>query len=310
VAAASGSAARRQQGGDLGQSSRRIGFIGVGVMGEPMCRNLALKSGATLIALDRDPVPLRRLAEHGVHTASQVRDAVEASRVVFLALPSGAAVDELAHAPDGLLASIGADQVVVDLGTSPVDLTRELALEFAVRGAVFVDAPVARTRAAAEAGTLAVMVGAEPAVFEQVRPLLSTFASEITHCGPIGCGQVVKILNNMVLFQTVVAIAEAKAIGERAGVAPALLFEALSRGSADSFALRNHGMKAMLPGEFPARAFSVSYARKDLGYALRLAEQTKVEASGAANVDRWLARAIELGMSEQYWPVVSRLVGR
>src|SRR5215831_5223799 len=279
-------------------------------MGEPMCRNLALKSGATVVALDRDPAPLRRLAEHGVRTADRVRDAVEASQVVFLALPSGAAVDELAHAPDGLLASIGAGQIAVDLGTSPVDLTRELAREFAARGAVFVDAPVARTRAAAEAGTLAVMVGAEPAVFEQVRPLLSTFASEITHCGPVGCGQVVKILNNMVLFQTVVAIAEAKAIGERAGVAPALLFEALSRGSADSFALRNHGMKAMLPGEFPARAFSVSYARKDLGYALRLAEQTKVEASGAANVDRWLARAIEVGMSEQYWPVVSRLVGR
>jgi len=278
-------------------------------MGEPMCRNLALKSGATLVALDRDPAPLRRLAEHGVRTAARVRDAVEASQVVFLALPSGAAVDELAHAPDGLLASIGAGQIAVDLGTSPVDLTRELAREFAARGAVFVDAPVARTRAAAEAGTLAVMVGAESAAFEQVRPLLSTFASEITHCGPVGCGQVVKILNNMVLFETVMAIAEAKAIGERAGVAPELLFEALSRGSADSFALRNHGVKAMLPGDFPARAFSVSYARKDMGYALRLAEQTKVEASGAANVDRWFARAIELGLSEQYWPVVSRLVG-
>jgi 3-hydroxyisobutyrate dehydrogenase-like beta-hydroxyacid dehydrogenase len=277
-------------------------------MGEPMCRNLALKSGATVVALDRDPAPLRRLAQHGVRTAARVRDAVETSQMVFLALPSGAAVDELAHAVDGLLASIGAAQVVVDLGTSPVDLTRDLACEFATRGAVFVDAPVARTRAAAEAGTLAVMVGAEPAVFEQVRPLLSTFASEITHCGSVGCGQVVKILNNMVLFETVMAIAEATAIGERAGVAPELLFEALSRGSADSFALRNHGMKAMLPGAFPARAFSVSYARKDLSYALRLAEQSKVEASGAANVDRWFARAIELGLSEQYWPVVSRLV--
>jgi len=293
----------------LGQTNDHIGFIGVGVMGEPMCRNLALKSAAAVVALDRDPVPLRRLAEHGVRTAARVRDAVEASQVIFLALPSGAAVDELARAPDGLLASIDAGQVVVDLGTSPVDLTRELARDFAGRGAVFVDAPVARTRAAAEAGALAVMVGAEPAVFEQLHPLLSTFATEITHCGSVGCGQVVKILNNMVLFETVMAIAEAKAIGERAGVPPGLLFEALSKGSADSFALRNHGMKAMLPGEFPARAFSVSYARKDLGYALRLAEQTSVEASGAANVDRWFAQAIEVGLREQYWPVVSRLVG-
>lgn len=278
-------------------------------MGEPMCRNLALKSGATVVALDRDPAPLLRLAEHGVRCASSVRDVVESSQVVFLSLPSGEAVGDVANGPDGLLASIGAGQVVGDLGTSPVDFTRQLAREFAERGAVFIDAPVARTRAAAEAGTLAVMVGAEPAVFEQVRPLLATFASDITHCGPVGCGQVVKILNNMVLFETVMAISEAKAIGERAGVDPALLFDALSKGSADSFALRNHGMKALLPGEFPLRAFSVSYAHKDLGYALRLADETKVDAQGARTVDGWLARAIQLGMSEQYWPVISRLIG-
>jgi hypothetical protein len=238
-----------------------------------------------------------------------VRDVVESSHVVFLSLPSGEVVRDLANAPDGLLDSVGAGRVVVDLGTSPVDFTRRLARQFGERGAVFIDAPVARTRAAAEAGTLAVMVGAEPAVFEQVRPLLATFASEITHCGPVGCGQVVKILNNMVLFETVMAISEAKAIGERAGVDPALLFDALSKGSADSFALRNHGMKALLPGEFPLRAFSVRYAHKDLGYALRLAQETKVDAQGARTVDACFARAIQLGMSEQYWPAISRLIG-
>lgn len=293
----------------MSYSSARIGFIGVGVMGEPMCRNLAVKSGAAVVALDRDPTPLSRLAEHGVRSAYSVREVVESSQIVFLSLPSGEVVRDLANAPDGLLDSVGAGRVVVDLGTSPVDFTRRLAREFAERGAVFIDAPVARTRAAAEAGTLAVMVGAEPAVFEQVRPLLATFASDITHCGPVGCGQVVKILNNMVLFETVMAISEAKAIGKRAGVDPALLFDALSKGSADSFALRNHGMKALLPGEFPLRAFSVSYAHKDLGYALRLAQETGVDARGARTVDGWLARAIQLGMSEQYWPVISRLIG-
>ncbi len=289
-------------------SNEGIGFIGVGVMGEPMCRNLAAKSSAKVVALDRDPAPLLRLAEHGVRSAATVGDVVESSRTVFLSLPSGEVVREVAYAPDGLLASIGAGQVVVDLGTSPVDFTRQLAREFAGRGAVFIDAPVARTRAAAEAGTLAVMVGASPVVFEQVRPLLATFASDITHCGPVGCGQVVKILNNMVLFETLMAISEAKAIGERAGVDPGLLFDALSKGSADSFALRNHGMKAVLPGDFPLRAFSVSYARKDLGYALRLAQETRVDAQGAHAIDGWFAQAIRLGMGEQYWPVVSRLI--
>ena len=285
-----------------------IGFIGTGVMGEPMCRNLKLKSGANVIALDRDLEPLRRLAEHGVRTATSVREVVEASRIIFLSLPSGEAVRELATAPDGLLASIAAGQMIVDLGTSPVDLTRKLALDFAGRGAIFIDAPVARTRAAAESGTLAVMVGADAASFEQVRPLIATFAADITHCGGVGCGQVVKILNNMVLFETVMAISEAKAIGERAGVDPKLLLDALSKGSADSFALRNHGMKAVLPREFPLRAFSVSYARKDLAYALRLALETEVDARGARTVDGWFAKAIEGDAQDQYWPVISRFI--
>ena len=112
---------------------------------------------------------------------------------------------------------------------------------------------MARTRAAAEAGTLSVMVGADPELFERARPLIATFATEITLCGPVGSGQVVKILNNMVLFETVVALSEARAIARRSGVDPQVLLETFTRGSADSFALRNHGVKAILPGEFPRK---------------------------------------------------------
>jgi len=293
----------------LNPKNDAIGFIGVGVMGEPMCRNLKRKSGARVIALDRDAAPLQRLQQDGVVAAESIRQVIEAAGVVFLSLPSGEVVDDVVHRKDGILDNVALGQIVVDLSTSPVDLTRALARELAERGAVFIDAPVARTRAAAEAGTLAVMVGADAKTFDRVRPLMATFASDITLCGPVGCGQVVKILNNMVLFETVVAIAEAKAIGERAGVDPKLLFDALSKGSADSFALRNHGIKAMLPDEFPLRAFSVSYARKDLGYALRLADQTEVDARGARVVDGWFARAIEQGVEDQYWPVMSRFIG-
>ena len=287
-----------------------IGFIGLGVMGEPICRNLALKSAAAVVAYDRDAAPLQRLAAHGVSVAPSAAAVMRQAEVVFLSLPSGEVVADVARAADGLLAAARAGQLVVDLGTSPVDLTRQLAQEFAGRGANFADAPVARTRAAAEAGTLSVMVGAEATTFAALRPLLATFASDITHCGPVGCGQVVKILNNMVLFQTVVALAEALAIGTRSGVDPRLLFDTLSKGSADSFALRNHGMKAMLPAEFPPRAFSVEYARKDLSYALRLARESAVDASGARNADERLRQAVEAGDGDLYFPVVSRLIGR
>jgi 3-hydroxyisobutyrate dehydrogenase-like beta-hydroxyacid dehydrogenase len=289
-------------------SFKTIGFIGLGVMGEPICRNLARKSGLPVRGYDRDPSPLQRLGAEGVRAADSAAAACEGSDIIFLSLPSGEIVRDLAREPDGLLAMARPGQTVVDLGTSPVDITRALAAEFAQRGARFVDAPVARTRAAAEAGTLAVMVGGDLEIFERVRPLIATFASDITLCGPVGCGQVVKILNNMVLFETVVAISEAKAIGERAGVDPALLFDALSKGSADSFALRNHGMKAVLPGEFPERAFSAEYARKDLAYALQLARETGVDARGARTADGWLREAIETGQGKKYHPVISRLI--
>lgn len=294
----------------MSNATGRIGFIGLGVMGEPICRNLALKSGAGVLAYDLDPSPLARLAAQGVVAAVSAKAVMEQADIVFLSLPSGDVVAGLVRGAEGLLAAARAGQIVVDLGTSPVDLTRELAQEFAQCEASFVDAPVARTRAAAEAGTLSVMVGADAKTFDALRPLLGAFASDLTHCGPAGCGQVVKILNNMVLFETVVALAEAHAIGTRSGVDPQLLFDTLSKGSADSFALRNHGMKAILPGQFPARAFSVEYARKDLSYALRLARESAVDASGARNADGRLRQASEAGDGDLYFPVLSRVIGR
>ncbi|MFZ2856998.1 NAD(P)-dependent oxidoreductase [Acidovorax sp.] len=286
---------------------QHIGFIGLGVMGEPMCRNLARKAGASVIAFDLDKAPLDRLAAEGVRSASTAEIMAQCD-VVFLSLPSGEVVAQLCRQDGGLLSQARPGQIVIDLSTSPVDTTRALEKEFAARQAHFLDAPVARTRAAAEAGTLAVMVGASPRLFEAVRPLIATFATDIALCGPVGCGQVLKILNNMVLFETVVAISEAKAIGERSGVDPQVLFDTLSKGSADSFALRNHGMKAVLPGDFPERAFSVRYARKDLHYALKLAEATQVDARGARVVEQWFDQAIEAGLGEQYHPVISRVM--
>ena len=288
---------------------RRIGFIGLGVMGEPMCRNLAVKSGLPVAAYDVNPAPLERLALHGVIRCASVREVAADADVVFLCLPSGEAVSELAHAAHGLLANARAGQLVVDLSTSSVDVTRKLQQDFAAHGVTFIDAPIARTRAAAEAGTLSVMVGADAATFERVRPLIATFAEEITLCGPVGSGQVLKILNNMILFHNVLILAEAKEIGEHAGVDPTVLFETLAKGSADSFALRNHGIKAVLKDDFPLRAFSVRYARKDLNYARQLARSAGIDEQGAQKIDDLFSRAIDAGEGDRYWPVISRWIG-
>jgi 3-hydroxyisobutyrate dehydrogenase-like beta-hydroxyacid dehydrogenase len=288
----------------------RIGFIGLGVMGEPICRNLVRKAGLPVTVFDMQTEPLARLAADGAQTAASMTELVASADIVFLCLPSGEIVHQISHQPDGLLASMRKGQVLVDLSTSSVDTTRALAAAFAQQGVAFADAPLARTRAAAEAGTLSVMVGAQPELFERLQPLIATFATEITLCGGVGCGQVVKILNNLVLFETVLALAEARLIGEHAGVDPTLLFDTLSKGSADSFALRSHGMKSMLPGDFPERAFSVRYARKDLGYAMQLAQAAGVEASTAKTVNDFYDRAIAAGLGDRYHPVISQLVGK
>ena len=284
-----------------------IGFIGVGTMGEPMCRNLAKKSGLTVLAADRDAAPLKRLASDGVKTAS-VDEIATSCRTIFLSLPGGKEVEQVCLGEGGLAFKAKLGWTVIDLSTAPPKLARRLYGEFEGRASAFADAPVARTRQAAIDGTLSIMVGATVLTFERIEPLLRHMASEVTHCGGIGAGQTVKILNNMVLFQTVVALAEALTIARAQGVDGKVLFETLSKGSADSFALRNHGMKAMLPGEFPERAFSSEYALKDLGYAIEMGEQHGVPGLGADVAREVMERAVELGHGKEYWPVLLKAI--
>lgn len=286
---------------------KKLGFIGLGVMGEPMCRNLAVKQAISVLAYDTQQAPLDRLSQT-IIAAKSVGQVMRDADLIFLSLPSGEVVAKICEQVDGLLENCRAGQIVVDLSTSPVELTRELYEKFKEKGVLLIDAPVARTRAAAESGTLSIMVGAQEAEFAQIKPYLSTFATEITLCGSVGSGQVVKILNNMVLFETIAALSEARAIAQKAGVDPKKLFETLALGSADSFALRNHGLKAIIPGDFPERAFSVEYAAKDLRYALDLAEQTNVDAAGARNVRRLFELAVARGEGELYHPVISRVL--
>ena len=285
-----------------------LGFIGLGVMGEPMCRNLARCSGRSVIAFDQDSAPLNRLAKIGVAPAKTVQE-VGAAEIVFLSLPDGDAVSAVCFGKEGLLSQLDAGSTLVDLGTSPVALTREIALLAMEQSVAFADAPVARTRAAAEAGTLSIMVGAAESIYARLEPLLRHMGEDVTHCGDVGAGQIVKLMNNMVLFQTVSALAEALHIARRSGVDAQVLLETLAKGSADSFALRNHGMNALLPEIFPTSAFSARYALKDNDYALALAAAAGVSADGAELVARRLQESINAGYGDDYFPVLSRLLG-
>jgi 3-hydroxyisobutyrate dehydrogenase len=282
----------------------RLGFIGLGVMGEPMCGHLARRSGRPVLAHDLRPEPLARLAAERV-TAAAPAEIAGRCDMILLSLPDGKAV---AAVVADLKPHLRPGQCLVDTSTSSVSLTREIGVRLAARGIGYADAPVARTREAAARGELSIMVGASDAVFAHVQPILGTMGTDVTHCGPIGCGQVAKILNNMLVFQNTAALAEAIAIGRRNGVPPEVLLPTIAKGSGDSFVLRSHGMKSMLPRDFPEGAFSTRYAIKDLSYALEMATATGLEVPGAELTMRRLKASEQAGNGEKYHPAVLALI--
>ena len=285
-----------------------IGFIGLGVMGEAMCRNLAKRASDDVLGFDIDPAPLERLKEHGVLAATSVREVAERCNIVLLSLPGVTEVKNVCAGPASLMLHMRSGSYVVDTSTTTVALARDLNSRFAARGIHFLDAPVARTRAAAEEGTLSVMVGGTEAVFKRMKPTLTHIGSDITHCGAPGAGQAMKLINNMVLFENVVALAEALTLARKAGLSATKVFDVLSKGSADSFALRNHGMKAMLTDKFPERAYSIEYALKDMEYLLEFARQAKAELTAAKNAMAALERAAVAGNRKKYFPILAKTI--
>jgi 3-hydroxyisobutyrate dehydrogenase-like beta-hydroxyacid dehydrogenase len=285
---------------------KTVAFVGLGVMGEAMCRNLARKGSWKIVGYDKSPEPLARLTADGLTPAGSLAEAVAAADVILMCLPGGKEVDAVARGKDGLLGLVRPGQTVVDMSTAPPRLMRELSEAFAAKGVAFADAPVARTRRAAVDGTLSIMVGGDAGEFARLKPILLTMGTEVTHCGGPGAGQVVKLMNNMVVFETTMAVAEAISIAEAAGVDGQLLFETMAKGSADSFVLRNHGMKHLVPQDYPEQAFSVHYAQKDLSYARELARENGVTARCADLVAEVFDEAIKRGDGERYTPVIRR----
>ena len=285
-----------------------IGFIGLGVMGEPMCRNLMARMDVRMIGYDIRSEPLEALAGDGVIAGGSVAELAADCDLVLLSLPGRPEVEKVCLGADGLATHGKPGLVVADLSTCPVDTARKAGAGLTANGIEFADAPVTRTAAAALDGTLSIMVGGSPDLFERLKPVLLTMGTDVTHAGQVGAGQTLKLMNNMVCVQTVVALAEAMTIAKRAGVDPELLFDVLGKGSADSFALRNHGMKSLLPGDFPTRKYSTRYAMKDTGYAVELAEETGIDASGAELALKLMRRAEELGFGENYYPALVNVI--
>jgi len=282
-----------------------IGFVGLGVMGGPMCRNMATKHPGRVLAFDLSEEALAAVEEAGAIRVPSLDALAAEADVIFLSLPGGPQVEKVSAT---IAAAGGRCSLVVDLSTTPVAVARKVAESLGPLGIGFADAPVARTREAAQKGALAIMVGASAAVFARIRPMLDYIATDITHGGDVGSGQVLKLVNNMLVFANTVALAEMMVLGEKAGVAPEVLLDAVSKGSGDSFVLRNHGMKAMLPRNFPERAFSPEYVLKDISYVFELAQQTGTLLPAADTARAYYEAAAGSHLAGRYFPGVIELV--
>lgn len=295
------------------QSLPVLGFVGLGNIGGPMAWNLAGKHAGGFIAFDANPAAYAVLDGTRARRVASLAELAQQADAVFLSLPGSAQVEAVCLGPDGLARAGGGARrlaTIVDLSTCTVAMARSVAARLAAHGIAFADAPVARTAEAARRGELSIMVGADTALFERIAPWLRHMGSDVTRCGEVGCGQVVKLVNNALVFEHTAALAEMMVLGQRAGVDPALLLDAVSKGSGDSFVLRNHGRKAMLPRVFPQGGFPPEYALKDIDYVMELAAQTGTATAFTGLARRYYAAAAAHGYGGRYFPTVIEVVER
>jgi 3-hydroxyisobutyrate dehydrogenase-like beta-hydroxyacid dehydrogenase len=282
-----------------------VAFVGLGAMGGPMCANLASKSPVPVLAYDLDSNAVEAAVSSGSVAANDLAD-ISRADIVFICVPGEEQTRSISLAKGGLCDHARAGQIVVDCTTATVRVNLDVSETLAAKGAHFADAPVARGVPNAHDGTLSITVGASEEIFDRITPWLGYMGSDVAYCGPVGTGTVMKLMNNMVLFENVSALAEAMAIATRAGVPRSHVFDLLGQGSADSFALRRHG-SFMTSGAYPTDQFPTTYSLKDLDYALDLASQVGVDAQGARLIRERFSEIADRGMGHFYSPVVYEL---
>lgn len=268
----------------------RVGFVGLGVMGAPMARNL-LKAGFEVVAFTRSAAALDELVEEGAEAAASPADAAARSDVTITMLPNSAVVEEVVLGSAGVLEGARPGSLIVDMSTIDPAVSQRLAEAGKERGVAVLDAPVTGAADGARAGTLTVFVGADADALERCRPLLEAIGSRVVHTGPVGTGSAAKLLTNMLWFVHVVALSDALALGAKAGIPPETLAGAI-RASAGGSWVAEHDLPNILRGDDDA-SFTLALCCKDLGLIEELAEELAVPVPLAALAAERFAAASE-----------------
>ena len=251
----------------------QVGLIGLGYMGSAMAKRLR-ERGRTPIGFDIDETKMKTLAERGMTCVGSPAEAARDTEAVIVCVTSTTAVEQAVFGSEGVAEAGRRGQILVDMSTTDAEATRRMAERLAGEtGMTWIDAPVSGGPPAAEKGTLAMMAGGEPAVFERAKPLLDDLAAKITLMGPVGAGQVTKMINQVLCLTLFPILAEALKLGENAGVDVARIPEALGDGYAGSNLLR-HMFPRMVARQYEPPAAFARQVLKDLDMVYDLAKKT------------------------------------
>jgi 3-hydroxyisobutyrate dehydrogenase-like beta-hydroxyacid dehydrogenase len=275
-----------------------IGFIGLGMMGHGIAKNLLKKGHALRFKAHRNRSTLQDLLDAGAVEVDTRAELAKAD-VVILCVTGSPQVEEIVYGADGLLAAARPGLVVIDTSTAEPASSTRIRHDFAAKGTTFIDAPLARTPKEAEEGRLNTMVGADAADFEALRPVFAAFCENIIHAGPPGHGHVLKLVNNMLAMSMAASIAEAMAAAAKAGLSLQKVFDVVSAGGVNS-GIFQMMVGRMLQGDLSGLKFAIGNAQKDLRYYTHLTEALPTVSFMAEAAHQTFVQAANLGYGEKF----------
>jgi 3-hydroxyisobutyrate dehydrogenase len=282
-----------------------VGFIGVGNMGNPMAGNV-LKSGFAMTVYDRNPKAMANLVQDGAKAAASVAEVVERAEIVLTCLPASPDVEALYLEPGGLIERAKPGTILIDLSSVLPSTPRKLEPRAKQRGVHYLEAPVSGGVSGARAATLAIMVGGDSEILERARPVLKAIGPNIFSVGPVGAGNTVKAINNMMSCVNSLAMMEGLALGAKAGLDPMVIYEVVKASSGGSKALERIP-RAIVPRNFDP-GFKVQLMNKDLDTFNTIAKELHVPVSFSNVAQRYQQAALAAGLGEQDTSVVMTII--
>jgi len=258
---------------------QRVGFIGTGIMGEPMAHNL-LVAGYTLTVYTRTKAKAQKLLAEGAVWADSPAEAALGSDVVITCVTDTPDVEQVLLGPNGVIETASPGLICVDMSTISPAATRQMAETLEAKGVTLIDAPISGGEIGAIEAKLSIMMGGPPDAIEKVRPIMDVMGGTVTHCGPVGSGQMTKLVNQVMVIHTIMSISEGLALAEKAGLDLETTLKVTSAGAAGSHSLKALGPKIIAGDLGPA--FMVDLQQKDLRLVLEYADQLKLPLPGVA----------------------------